>query len=102
DAAFFRFLDLVLERLTPRWTLALASRTAPPLAALPRFRAAGDVEEIRQLQLQFARDEARQLASDAGLEASLADRLFDRTHGWPRGPRIAVRGVRRDRARAAL
>jgi LuxR family maltose regulon positive regulatory protein len=90
DAAFFGFLDLLLERLPARWTLALTSRTEPPLAALPRLRAAGEVEELRQLNLQFAREEAHRLIEGAGLPAALADRLFDRTHGWPAGLRIAI------------
>jgi LuxR family maltose regulon positive regulatory protein len=90
DAAFFRFLDLLLERLPRRWTMVLAARGEPPLAVLPRLRAAGEVEELRQLHLQFARDEARRLALGAGLAETLADRLFDRTHGWPAGLRIAI------------
>lgn len=90
DAAFFRFLDLLLERLPPRWTVILATRSEPPLTVLARLRAAGEVEELGQLQLQFARDEARRLVLDAGLDEALADRLFDRTHGWPAGLRIAI------------
>jgi LuxR family maltose regulon positive regulatory protein len=89
DPAFFRFLDLLLERLSPRWTVAMTSRTDPPLA-LARLRAADELAEFRQLQLQFARDEARQLAVGAGLDERLADRLFDRTQGWPAALRIAV------------
>lgn len=89
DAAFFRFLDLLIERLSPRWCVAITSRTEPPLA-LARLRARDELAEFRQLQLQFARDEARQVALAAGLDVALADRLFDRTHGWPAGLRIAV------------
>lgn len=32
DPAVYAFLDHLLERLTPRWTLALTSRFEPPLA----------------------------------------------------------------------
>src|SRR5690606_9076269 len=85
----FRFLDLLAERSSPRWTLVLSSRTEPPLA-LARLRAVGDLAEFRQLQLQFARDEARALVSGAGLDGALADRVFDRTQGWPAGLRIAM------------
>jgi LuxR family maltose regulon positive regulatory protein len=92
DPAFFRFLDLLIERMSPRWCVALTSRTEPPLA-LGRLRAHDDVAEFRQLQLQFARDEAQQLAHGAGIDAPLADRLFDRTHGWPAALRIAVGAV---------
>ena len=89
DPAFFRFLDVLLERMGARWTFVLASRTDPPVA-LARLRAAGDVEELRQLQLQFARDEARSLAAQAGLDEAFADRAFDRTLGWPAGMRMAI------------
>ncbi|NJD89284.1 MAG: transcriptional regulator [Betaproteobacteria bacterium] len=89
DPAAFAFLDPVVERLGRRWSLALASRTEPALN-LARVRAAGELAEFRQLQLRFARDEARQLAATAGLDPALADRVFDRTQGWPAGLRMAI------------
>jgi LuxR family maltose regulon positive regulatory protein len=92
DPAFFRFLDQLIERMSPRWTLAVTSRTEPPIA-LSRLRAADSVAEFRQLQLQFARDEARHLAAHSGLAAAAADRLFDRTQGWPAGLRIGIGAV---------
>ncbi|MCM2310983.1 MAG: LuxR C-terminal-related transcriptional regulator [Steroidobacteraceae bacterium] len=92
DPAFFRFLDRVIERMSPRWTLALTSRTDPPLP-LARLRAAGVLAEFRQLHLQFARDEARRLAAISGLGEAAADRLFDRTQGWPAGLRIGIGAV---------
>ena len=92
DPAFFRFLDRLVERMGERWTLALASRTEPPLA-LARLRAAGEISEFRQLHLQFARDEARRLVTAAGFDTALADRVFDRTQGWPAGLRMAVGAV---------
>lgn len=92
DLAFFHFLDHLVERMSPRWTVALTSRTEPPLA-LARLRAIDGLTEFRQLQLQFARDEARQLAASSGLSAPAADRLFDRTQGWPAGLRIGIGAV---------
>jgi LuxR family transcriptional regulator, maltose regulon positive regulatory protein len=89
DPAFFRFIDNLLERVGPRWTVVVSSRNDPPLA-LARLRAAGELAEFRQLQLQFAHDEARRLARAAGLDDTLADRLFARTQGWPAGLRIAI------------
>ncbi len=89
DPAFFAFLDLLVERLSARWTVALTARSDPPLA-LARLRACGELAEFRQLQLQFARDDARQLARDAGLDGASADRLFERTQGWPAGLSIAI------------
>ena len=93
DPAFFRFLDRIVERMSGRWTLVLASRTEPPLS-LARLRVADELAEFRQLHLQFARDEARRLAAGAGLDETIADRVFDRTQGWPAGMRIAVGAVR--------
>jgi LuxR family transcriptional regulator, maltose regulon positive regulatory protein len=89
DPAFFSFLDLLIERLSPRWSIAITSRTDPPLA-LARLRARDELAEFRQLQLQFARDDARRLAAESGLDQAIADRLFDRTQGWPAGMRIAI------------
>ncbi len=89
DPAFFRFLDLLIERMSERWTLVISSRVEPPLA-LARLRAAEDLAEFRQLHLQFAHDEARRFAQDAGLDDALAERLFARTQGWPAGLRIAI------------
>lgn len=89
DPAFFGFLDLLIERLSARWSIAITSRTDPPLA-LARLRARDELAEFRQLELQFARDDARRLAAGSGLDQAIADRLFDRTQGWPAGMRIAI------------
>ena len=100
DAHFFRFLDLLVERMSPRWTLALSSRTEPPLS-LARLRAGDELAEFRQLELQFARDDACRMATEAGVDPALADRLFDRTQGWPAGLRIAIGAARADPGGAA-
>jgi LuxR family transcriptional regulator, maltose regulon positive regulatory protein len=93
DPDFFRFLDGLIERLPDRWCVTVSGRREPPLT-LARLRAADELAEVRQLQLQFSRDEARRLARQAGLDDDLADRLFDRTHGWPAGLRIAIDAMR--------
>ncbi|MBH9579380.1 AAA family ATPase, partial [Inhella proteolytica] len=89
DPAFFAFLDELLERLSPKWTLALATRTEPPLA-LARRRAAGELAEFRQPQLQFSEPEARALLAGTGLDEAAVARLFERTQGWPAGLRMAL------------
>ena len=88
DPAFFRFIDQLIERRSPRWTLALTSRTKPPLA-LARLRAADELAEFRQGQLQFARADAHALAAQSGLGVAAADRLFDPA-GHTAGPRACA------------
>ena len=72
DPAFFRFLDRLVERLSPRWTVAITSRTDPPIA-LARLRAGDDLAEFRQLQLQFARDDARERVRRDAQERDVAN-----------------------------
>jgi LuxR family maltose regulon positive regulatory protein len=99
EPAWFVFLDLLLERLSPRWTMAVASRDEPPLA-LARLRARGELAEFRQHDLAFERGEVQSLlAAAGGLDG--ADALFERTRGWPAGLRLAL-NVRGDAPRTAI
>ncbi len=97
----FALLDTLIERLPPRWTLLLSSRTPPPLA-LPRLRASGDLAEFNQDDLRFSRSEAEQLfAGEAPAQAAeRAADLFERTAGWPAGLGLALVALR-SRAGAA-
>jgi LuxR family maltose regulon positive regulatory protein len=99
DRAFFEFADLLIERLGARWTIAITTREDLPLS-LARLRAADELGEFRQSELQFDRDEARALAAGAGLDEGVADRLFDRTQGWPAGLRLAISAASAAGARA--
>jgi LuxR family maltose regulon positive regulatory protein len=96
DPAVFEFLDLLLERLPSHWGIVLASRTDPPLASLPRLRAHGDLAEFRQRELRFTLDEVRALVPDrdGGDRDATSQRLYQRTHGWAVGLRLAVNGIR--------
>jgi LuxR family transcriptional regulator, maltose regulon positive regulatory protein len=89
DGPFFGFVDALLERLTPRWTIVVAARHDPPLA-LARLRALGELTEFRQAELGFDRDEARRLAETAGVDDASADALHERTQGWPAGLRLGL------------
>lgn len=89
DAAFFELLDGVLERLGPRWTVAIATREDPPLS-LARWRAAGELAEFRRHELQFAAEEAEALAGALEAEVPGAGALAARTRGWPAGLRLAL------------
>ncbi len=87
------FLDLLLERFTPRWTLALATRHDPPIA-LQRLRAQGRVSVFDAADLQFDAEQARAVASAQGVDADTADALFARTQGWPAGLQLALQVLR--------
>lgn len=93
DPACLAFVDLWLQRLGTRWTLAIASRHEPPLR-LARLRAAGELAEIRQAALRFGPEEARALLGACGLDPAAADALYARTDGWAAGLRLAVNGAR--------
>ncbi len=98
DATVFEFLDLLLERLPPQWGVIVASRTDPPLASLARLRAHGELAEFRQRELRFTLDEVRALlpAGDDGAaldHEATSQRLYQRTHGWAVGLRLAVNGI---------
>ena len=91
--AVFAFLDLLLERFTPRWTFVLASRHPPPIA-LHRLRATGDLAEFGAQDLRFDADQARAIALAGGLDAEAAESLHERTQGWPAGLRLALNVMR--------
>jgi LuxR family maltose regulon positive regulatory protein len=91
----FALLDALIKHLPPRWTLVLATRTAPPLA-LARLRATGELAELTQDQLRFDRSEsAAFLHAEAFPDAiEQAEDLFQRTAGWPAGLRLALAALR--------
>ncbi|MDP3819890.1 MAG: LuxR C-terminal-related transcriptional regulator [Burkholderiales bacterium] len=95
SGSVFTLLDTLIERLPPRWTLLLSSRTPPPLA-LARLRASGDLAEFNQDDLRFSRSEADALFAGEAL-AHAAERtgdLFERTAGWPAGLGLALVALR--------
>jgi LuxR family transcriptional regulator, maltose regulon positive regulatory protein len=91
--AVFQFLDLLLERFTPRWTMAIATRHEPPIA-LHRLRAIGGVAEFSLQDLRFDAAQAREVAARSGLHGEAADALFERTDGWPAGLQLALNVLR--------
>ena len=92
DPACFGFLALLLQRLGPRWTLAITTRHEPALR-LARLRTLGELTDIGQAELQFSTDEVGALLAGAGLDAGVAPALHDRTGGWPAGLRLALNGA---------
>ncbi|MEW6704004.1 MAG: LuxR C-terminal-related transcriptional regulator [Pseudomonadota bacterium] len=101
DPACLSFLALLLQRLGTRWTVAITARHEPALR-LARLRALGELADIGQAQLQFSRDEVAELMAAAGHDAAQAERLHERTGGWPAGLRLALGGARGSNLRSAI
>ena len=89
DPVLFEFMDALLDRFTPRWTLAIASRQEP-LLTVARLRVMGEVAEFSQEDLRFSSAETRDLAARLGVDADEANRLHVRTQGWPVGLRLGL------------
>lgn len=90
DEDLHRFLDAMIDRLGPRWTVAILTRFAPPLA-LPRWRAAGELVEFTQASLRWTREELATWLAAAGAAPDRLDTLLARTEGWAAGVQLALR-----------
>jgi LuxR family transcriptional regulator, maltose regulon positive regulatory protein len=89
-------LRRLLDYLPDNLTIAIASRTEPPLG-VARLRARGQLVEIDADGLRFSVDEARALINDR-LDLQLSDqdvsRLCERAEGWPAGIYLAGLSLR--------
>src|SRR6201996_8652962 len=84
-------LELLIMRAPPNMRFVLATRHDVRLG-LHRLRLEGELTEIREPELRFTQDEARQLFAVAGLDVpgpALA-MLHERTEGWAAGLRLAA------------
>jgi LuxR family maltose regulon positive regulatory protein len=86
-----RHLSHLLMNLPPKWHAILATRHDLRLG-LHQLRLAGELAEIRTVDLRFSERETRELlaASDIGLSEAGAALLHQRTEGWAAGLRLAV------------
>lgn len=85
DSWVFHWLDRLIERLPANWSVALLTRTDPPLS-LARLRLRGELGEFRGDQLNFTRDEFADLARSLGrddIEGAAA--IWNSMGGWPAG-----------------
>jgi LuxR family maltose regulon positive regulatory protein len=84
-------ITFLLDHLPPHVHLILATRTDPPLP-LARWRARGQMTEIRTADLRFAPDEAAAFLQVMGLNLSAEDvaKLETRTEGWIAGLQMAA------------
>ena len=91
DPGVFQFLQPLIERLPEHWTVAICSRTEPPLS-LARLRVVGELAEFREDALRFGADEVAALlaALPPGSAAPDAQELLRRTAGWPVGLRLSL------------
>src|SRR5499433_195716 len=86
-----RQLELLIMRAPPRLRFVLATRRDVRLG-LHRLRLEGELAEIREPQLRFSVDEARELFAAAGVQLpeQALTRLHERTEGWAAGLRLAA------------
>ncbi|MGV9531195.1 AAA family ATPase, partial [Streptomyces cellulosae] len=84
-------LDFLLRHSTPGLRLVLVTRTEP-LLPLHRYRAAGELTEIRDAELAFTPGEAARLMEAHGLRLSPAAvrGVVERTRGWAAGLRLCA------------
>jgi LuxR family transcriptional regulator, maltose regulon positive regulatory protein len=89
-------LDYFVGHLPEALHLALATRADPPLR-LARYRARGEMTEVRAAQLRFSDAETRTLLNGIlrlGLEVEDVTRLQRRTEGWAAGLYLAALSIR--------
>ncbi|MEU6226827.1 LuxR C-terminal-related transcriptional regulator [Streptomyces sp. NPDC047042] len=88
-------LAFVLHHAGQGLRLVLVTRT-DPLLPLHRYRAAGDLTEIRAAELAFTPEEAVALLELHGLRLPVhaAEDLVDRTRGWAAGLRLSALAAR--------
>ncbi|MFG3088950.1 LuxR C-terminal-related transcriptional regulator [Streptomyces antibioticus] len=90
-------LEFVLHHAGAGLRLVLVTRTEP-LLPLHRYRAAGDLTEIRGAELAFTPEEAAALLALHGLTlpVSAAQALVERTRGWAAGLRLCALAAQED------
>ncbi|MER6010583.1 LuxR C-terminal-related transcriptional regulator [Streptomyces bluensis] len=88
-------LEFVLHHAGQGMRLVLVTRTEP-LLPLHRYRAAGQLTEIRAAELAFTPEEAVALLElhGLGLPVPAARALVDRTRGWAAGLRLCALAAR--------
>jgi len=96
DEAIHRSLVAFVERLPATVHLAVATRTDPPWALLPRLRARDQVVEIREGQLRFSEAEAGSYLAALGLDLNdeQVAAIQRRTEGWAAGLQLAGLSLR--------
>jgi LuxR family maltose regulon positive regulatory protein len=89
-------LAYLLEHQTPKLHLVITTREDPPLP-LPRWRARGELIELREHDLSFTTIETKALFNDIielDLTAEQIEALRDKTEGWISGLQLAALSMR--------
>lgn len=88
-------INYIAERLPAGCQLALATRTDPPLP-LAKWRAHGQLMELRAAELSLDHAEARAVlaAAQVHLSDDLIAKLVERTEGWPAALYLAALSLR--------
>lgn len=86
------FVNALLDGLPPQMHLVVTTRADPPFQ-LSRMRARGEINEIREAELKFTKDESRTFF-DTTMAVELSDTevaiLENRTEGWVAGLQLAA------------
>ncbi|MDX1415387.1 MAG: LuxR C-terminal-related transcriptional regulator [Candidatus Promineifilaceae bacterium] len=94
--AIHKALAYFLERQPPQFHLVITTREDPPLP-LPRWRARGEVNEIREADLRFTLKESAALLNDSmnlNLTPEQVNTLGSKTEGWVSGLQLAALSLR--------
>ena len=97
-------LNLFLERMPSNVTLALGTRSDPPIP-MGRLRALEELLELRAVDLGFTESESATFLNEIlhlGLPAELLDALHERTEGWPVGVHLAAMSLPQEADRAGF
>jgi len=87
-----QLVQTLVEHGPPAFHLVLATRVDPPLP-LSRWRARGQLTELRASDIQFSQAETGQFLNECmqlSLEHDLVEALQNRTEGWPAGLQLAA------------
>lgn len=97
DPGVLGSLAALTSRRLPQFRLVLITRSDPALP-LSRLRVAGDLVEIRAVDLALTATHAAAMVAHDGvvLGPGAAEVLVDRTEGWPAGLRLAAMFLARD------
>lgn len=96
DDEIHQAMNFLLEHLPPNLHVVLTCRSDPPLS-LSRFRARGEMADVRADELRFTGDETEQfLHATLGRSLNAEDilELEARTEGWPAGLQLAAISMR--------